>query len=94
MCVRACVRVSLCVCVRVSLCVCVTVCVYSVCVCHCVRVQCVCVCVCVCYGEVAVSISSLANWCMVLCIYIYICKMYKCTYKDSLGMLQPKTKRI
>ena len=35
---------------------------------------CVCVCVCVCYGEVAASISSLANWCMVLCIYIYICK--------------------
>ena len=32
------------------------------------------VCVCVCYGEVAASISSLANWCMVLCIYIYICK--------------------
>ena len=31
-------------------------------------------CVCVCYGEVAASISSLANWCMVLCIYIFICK--------------------
>ena len=37
-------------------------------------------CVFVCYGEIAASISSLANWCMVLCIYIYICK---CTYKDT-----------
>ena len=44
-----------------------------VCVCVCVFVF-GCVCVCVCYGEVAASISSLANWCMVLCIYIYICK--------------------
>ena len=35
---------------------------------------CVCVCVCVYCGEVAASISSLANWCMVLCRYIYICK--------------------
>ena len=42
---------------------------------HLVRVRvCVCVCVCVCYGEVAASISNMANWCMVLCIYIYICK--------------------
>ena len=39
--------------------------------------MCECVCECVCYGEVAASISSLANWCMVLCIYIYICK---CAY--------------
>ena len=30
--------------------------------------------VCVCYGEVAASISSLANWCMLFCIYMYICK--------------------
>ena len=36
----------------------------------------VCVSVCVCYGQVAGSISSLANWCMVLCIYTYI---HKCT---------------
>ena len=29
---------------------------------------------CACYGEVAASISSLANWCMVHCVYIYICR--------------------
>ena len=63
-------------------CVCVCVCV-RVCVCMCVGV-CMCVCVCLCYGEAAASISSLANWSMVLCIYVYICKLYKCTDKDSL----------
>ena len=61
----------LCTCyVCVHVCVCVRVCVH-VCVYACV---CVCVCVCVCYREVAASISSLANWRMVLCIYISICK--------------------
>ena len=39
---------------------------YIMCVYVCVYM---CVYVCVCYGEVAASISSLANWCMVLCIY-------------------------
>ena len=47
-----------------------------------------CVCVCVCYREFAASISSLASWCMMLCIYIHICKYtnVQTVYKDSLGM--------
>ena len=52
---------------------------------------CVCVCACVCaccaracYGEVAASISSLANWCGALYRHIHL-QMYKCTYKDHLG---------
>ena len=49
---------------------------YIMCVCVCVCVYvCVYVCVCVCYGEFAASISSLANWCMVLCIYTNV-QMY------------------
>ena len=75
-----------CVCVCVRACVCVCVCV----VCVCVVCMCVCVCVCVCYGEVAASISSLADWCMVLCRPRYIyqhLQMYKCAYKGSVGML-------
>ena len=70
MCV-ACVCVCTCVHVCAYVCyVCVNVCVYvcvyvcmCVCVCACVC-TCVCMCVRVCYGEVAASISSLANWCM------------------------------
>ena len=47
---------------------------YIMCVYVCVCV-CMCVCVCVCYGEVAASISRLAIWCMVLCIYTNV-QMY------------------
>ena len=54
----------------------VSVCVVCVCVC-CVCVVCVCVCVCVCVlWRGAASISSLANWYMVLCIYIYIANVH------------------
>ena len=67
-CVCACVCVCVCARARARACVCVCVCA-RVCVC-----VCMCVCARVCYGEVAASISSLANWCMVLCMYIYICK--------------------
>ena len=56
---RARVCVFVCVCVLCVLFVCVHVC---------------CVCVGGCYGEVAASISRLAYWYMVFCIYMYICK--------------------
>ena len=67
----ACVCVCMCVCVcahaRACVCLCVCVlCVLFVCVHVC------CVCVGGCYGEVAASISRLANWYMVFCIYMYI----------------------